>query len=58
MYALGMALGAAVGARIGMFLGVFAFGMGALLLRPVREPPRVRGGDVPTGSEGVAAQPA
>lgn len=55
MYALGMALGAAVGARLGMFLGVFAFGMGALLLRPVREPPRVRGGNVPTVPGEVAA---
>ena len=30
--------GDSIGGRTGMFLGVFVFGMGALLLRPVREP--------------------
>ena len=30
--------GDTIGGRTGMFLGIFVFGMGALLLRPVREP--------------------
>jgi MFS family permease len=47
MYLVGLGLGAALGARTGMFLGVVAFGLGALMLYPVREPRRVRGGDVP-----------
>jgi MFS family permease len=46
MYAIGIALGAAVGARVAMLLGVLAFGLGALLLRPVREPRRSRTGEV------------
>ncbi len=58
MYAVGLVLGVAVGARFAMFLGIVAFGMGALLLRPVKEPRRARGGDAPHGSAGVVTQPA
>jgi hypothetical protein len=55
MYAVGMMLGVAVGARFGMFLGVIAFGLGALLLRPVREPRRDRraGGTAASGEAAV-----
>lgn len=58
MYAVGMLVGVAVGARFAMFLGVVAFGLGALFLRPVREPRRIRGGGAPEGTAGVAPQPA
>jgi MFS family permease len=58
MYAVGMMLGVAVGARFGMFLGVIAFGLGALLLRPVREPRRDRRAGDTAASGGAAVQPA
>jgi MFS family permease len=58
MYAVGVALGVAVGARFAMLLGVVAFGLGALLLRPVREPRRARGGEAPSEPADPATQPA
>lgn len=58
MYSVGLLLGAAVGARVAMFLGVIAFGLGALLLRPVREPRRNRSaGGTPVPDE-AAVRPA
>jgi len=58
MYSVGLLLGVAVGARFAMFLGVIAFGLGALLLRPVREPRRGRrAGGTPAPDE-AAVQPA
>jgi MFS family permease len=58
MYGVGLLVGVAVGARFGMFLGVIAFGLGALFLRPVREPRRARGGGATPAPEEAAAQPA
>ncbi len=58
MYSIGALLGVAVGARFGMFLGVFAFGLGALLLRPVVEPPRARGLRTKRAPDEGVAQPA
>ena len=42
MYSVGMVLGAAVGGRAAMLMAVVMFGLGALLLVPVREPRRTR----------------
>lgn len=58
MYLVGLLVGAAVGARFAMFLGVVAFALGALLLRPVREPRRARRGDTPGIPQGAGGQPA
>ena len=58
MYSVGLLVGAALGARFGMFLGVIAFGLGALFLRPVVEPRRVRGGGTTPAPDEAAAQPA
>jgi MFS family permease len=42
MYLVGLVLGAAIGGRAAMLTAVVMFGLGALLLMPVREPRRTR----------------
>jgi hypothetical protein len=42
MYLVGLVLGAAIGGRAAMLTAVVMFGLGALLLMPVREPRRSR----------------